>query len=199
MRPGEVPELIGRHRELRVLSDLLDGAAGGGAALVVTGDPGIGKSALLRAIERVAGERGWRVLTAAGVQSEAQLPYAGLHQLLRPADSAVRDLPPLRRDALLSAFGRLDGPPPEPYLISLAAANLVALLATARPVAVVSDDVQWLDPAAARTPARWSRTWNGWPPAHCHPSCVCTCHTLARSSPATRTRRSCTCRRWART
>jgi tetratricopeptide (TPR) repeat protein len=157
MRPGEVPQLVGRHRELRVLSDLLDGAAGRGAAMVVTGDPGIGKSALLQAVQRMAGERGWRVLTAAGVQSEAQLPYAGLHQLLRPVESTVRDLPPLRRDALLSAFGRLDGTPPEPYLIALAAANLVALLATTRPVVVLSDDVHWLDPQTQQALALMAR------------------------------------------
>ncbi len=139
------PALVGRQGELAVLAKLVDRGSVRGAALVVHGDPGIGKSALLAAARRAARARGFRVLTAVGVQSEAQLPFAGLHQLLRPVQASVRDLPPAQRDALLTAFGLLDGPRPELFLIAVAAANLVVSAAADRPVVVLADDVQWLD------------------------------------------------------
>jgi len=139
-------ELVGRQDELSVLTELIDRGATRGATLVVRGDPGIGKSALLVVARQAATVQGYRVLAAVGVQSEAQLPFAGLHQLLRPLQASVRQLPPAQREALLAAFGISDGPPPEPFLIALAAANLLASVATLRPVLVVADDVQWLDP-----------------------------------------------------
>jgi hypothetical protein len=116
-------ELIGRRGELHVIAELLDQGWVLGAALVVRGDPGIGKSALLGAARREARARGFRVLAAVGVQSEAQLPFAGLHQLLRPVLASVRDLPPVQREASPSAFGLFEGPWPEPFLIALVAAN----------------------------------------------------------------------------
>jgi tetratricopeptide (TPR) repeat protein len=140
------PELIGRQRELDTLTELVDQGTVRGGALVVRGDPGIGKSALLGAMLRAARARGLRVLTSVGVQSEAQLPFAGLHQLLRPVQSGIQDLPAVQRDALLSAFGLFDGPQPELYLIALAASNLLATAAADRPVVALADDVHWLDP-----------------------------------------------------
>ena len=140
------PGLLGRRRELDVLLGLLGRRPAGSAAMVVHGEPGIGKSALLSAARHAAGARGFRVLTAVGVQSEAQLPFAGLHQLLRPVQASVPALPAAQRDALLTALGLLDRPRPEPFLIALAAANLLAFLAADRPVVAVADDAQWLDP-----------------------------------------------------
>jgi hypothetical protein len=76
--------LVGRERELQVLNAVVDGVGDRGGALVVCGEPGIGKSALLAMASRRATDRGMLALTAAGVQSETHLPFAGLHQLLRP-------------------------------------------------------------------------------------------------------------------
>jgi AAA ATPase domain len=138
-------DLVGRQREVGALAELVGQRGAGGAALIVLGDPGIGKSALLRAVGRMAQDDGLRVLTAAGVESEAQLPFAGLHQLLHPVLGSAEGLPPVQRDALLSAFGLSDGARPEPFMVALAAVNLMASLAGDRRVVVLADDVQWLD------------------------------------------------------
>jgi hypothetical protein len=112
---------------------------------VLLGDPGIGKTSLLRAAAARARETGFTILEAAGVETEALLPYAGLHQLMRPVLSNIGGLPaPLRR-ALLTAFGEDDGVSPEPFFIALAALNLLAELSSRRPVLIAADDVQWLD------------------------------------------------------
>jgi predicted ATPase len=78
------PTLFGRERETRALDALVDGAGERGGALVIRGEAGIGKSSLLAAAKSRAQHRGFEVLTTAGVQLEAHLPFAGLHQLLRP-------------------------------------------------------------------------------------------------------------------
>lgn len=141
------PRLIGRDQEVGVLDELILKGRMQGQAAVVIGEPGIGKSALLAAAEAQARAGGYRVLIAAGVESEAQLPFAGLHQLLRPVLRTVQQqLRPAHRRALLAAFGLEDGPPPEPFLIALAAVNALAVIGADRPVAVLADDVQWLDP-----------------------------------------------------
>src|SRR6516165_582772 len=138
--------LIGRQREVQVLTDLLGNASAAGRSVVLIGDPGIGKSALLGAAMEQARGSGFRVLAATGVQSEAQLPFAGLHQLLRPVLVSADRLPPAHRTALLSSFGLSAGPQPDLFLIALAAESLLAAVAADRPVAVLADDVQWLDP-----------------------------------------------------
>jgi hypothetical protein len=138
--------LVGRQREVQELTDLLRKVPAAGQSAVLIGDPGIGKSALLGAAEDQARRDGFRVLTATGVQSEAQLPFAGLHQILRPVLDYADRLRPVHRDALLSAFGLSTGPQPELFLIALAAENLIATVTADRPVAVLADDVQWLDP-----------------------------------------------------
>jgi len=141
------PKLIGRDAEVGVLDELIIKGRVQGRAMVVIGEPGIGKSALLAVAEARARAGGYRVLVAAGVESEAQLPFAGLHQLLRPVLRTVQTrLRPAHRRALLAAFGLEDGPPPEPFLIALAAVNALAAFGADRPVAVLADDVQWLDP-----------------------------------------------------
>ena len=96
----QVAPLLGRAEEQSLLTSLLDGVANRGQALVLRGEPGIGKSRLLAVAAQTARECGMTVLTAAGVQSEAHLPFAGLHQLLRPVRERAVELPPIQRDAL---------------------------------------------------------------------------------------------------
>jgi hypothetical protein len=140
------PALVGRQQELEAISGIIGRAPRHGQAVVIVGDPGIGKSALLAVAGQTARTAGFRVLTAVGIESEAQLPFAGLHQLLRPVLEAAKRLPPSYRNALLSAFGLAEGPRPELFLVALAAVNLLADIARQQPVAVLADDVQWLDP-----------------------------------------------------
>ena len=139
------PELIGRDRELGVLADLIDQAEHSGAAVVMLGDPGIGKSSLLRAAADRGRAAGLRVLATTGIEAEAHLPFAGLHHLLRPVLREMSRLPAAKAEALSTAFGMSEGPSPEPFMIALATLNLLADVATERPVLVVADDVQWLD------------------------------------------------------
>ncbi|HEX9413545.1 MAG TPA: AAA family ATPase, partial [Ktedonobacterales bacterium] len=138
--------LYGRDRELRLLDDLIGRVNDHGAALVVGGEAGIGKSALLAEASMRARARGLRALTIAGTQSETHLPFAGLHQLLRPILSEVADLPDPQRDALLAAFGMRAGPaPPDLFLVALAALELLTADASRAPLLVVVDDAHWLD------------------------------------------------------
>jgi DNA-binding CsgD family transcriptional regulator len=137
--------LIGRTTELGALTDLIDTVTESGAAMVVLGDPGIGKTSLLRAAGEHARAAGYRVLNATGIESEAHLPFAGLHHLLRPVLSRMDRLPRTQAEALSTAFGIGEGPPPSPFMIGLATLNLLAEVAAERPVLVVVDDVQWLD------------------------------------------------------
>ena len=142
----EVPFLAGRESELQLLRDLLVRQTVAGGALVLAGEPGIGKSSLLSAAESFAHEQGHRVLRADGVESEAQLPYAGLHQLLRPLMAEMKQLPAIERDALLAALGLQAGNPPETYLVAMATIELLSVMDSDGPVSVFVDDVQWLDP-----------------------------------------------------
>src|SRR5271170_4010048 len=100
-----------------------------GAALVLRGDPGIGKTALLAVASAAASSKGVSVLRTAGAQSEVGLAFAGLHQLLRPVLTWLDRLPGPQRDALSAAFGAIDIPAPDPFLIALAALNLLACAA----------------------------------------------------------------------
>jgi len=138
--------LFGREREILALTGLIDAGAAGGQAAMLTGDPGIGKSALLGVAEGAARAAGFCVLSASGVESEAQFPFAGLHQLLRPVLDCAGRLRPVHRRALLFAFGLAEGPQPELFLIALATVKLFAAVAADRPVLVLADDLQWLDP-----------------------------------------------------
>jgi DNA-binding CsgD family transcriptional regulator/tetratricopeptide (TPR) repeat protein len=137
--------LVGRERELGALEDLVDGVGDHGGALVLCGEPGIGKSALLAMANRHATDRGMQVLAATGVQSEAHLPFAGLHQLLRPIIAGAMGLPVRQRMALLAAFGMADVAAPDRFIIALAALELLADTAASGPVLVAVEDAQWLD------------------------------------------------------
>ncbi|WP_051367240.1 helix-turn-helix transcriptional regulator [Hamadaea tsunoensis] len=128
-----------------------------GAAAVVTGDPGIGKSALLEAARDLSRSAGFRTLTTVGIEAEAQLPYSGLQQLLRPLMSYADRLPQRQVNALRCAFGGDGDADFEPFLVSLAALNLLVEAAADRPVAILADDVQWLDPQTHDTLAFLAR------------------------------------------
>ncbi len=140
---------FGRDRELAALFALVEGLPGRGGALVVSGEPGIGKSSLLAEAASRAGARGTRVLRASGVQSEAHLPFSGLHQLLRPILHGADDLPAPQRAALLAAFGMSEEAAPDRFLIALAVLDLVAEAATAAPHLLLVEDGHWLDPSSA--------------------------------------------------
>jgi len=139
------PLLLGRERELRLLNDLIDHAQERGGALVVRGDAGIGKTALLAAARRGAVDRGFRVLTAAGVLSEAHIPFAGLHQLLQPILSHVDALLTAQRDRVLAAFGVTETKIGDVSLIALATLDLLGDVAAHSPLLLLVEDAHWLD------------------------------------------------------
>src|SRR5262245_63202678 len=102
--------LLGREAETTLLTSLLDRIESGGGALVLRGEPGIGKSRLLAEAAALARDRGMVVLSTSGVQAETRLAFAGLHQMLRPVRDRAAELPPAHRAALDAAFGLTDGP-----------------------------------------------------------------------------------------
>jgi DNA-binding CsgD family transcriptional regulator len=144
---GVIMPLLGREHEGRTLGGLIGHVREQGGSLVLSGEPGIGKSALVREAGQRARDLGMLVLTATGVQCEAQLPFAGLHQLLRPVLARLDDLAAPQRDTLLAAFGLTDAPVPDPFLAALAALNLLAASAAEAPVLAIADDAHWLDRA----------------------------------------------------
>ena len=145
----EAAPLVGRADEQTLIASLLDEVTTRGQALVLRGEPGIGKSRLLAEAARDARDRGMVVLTASGVQSEAHLPFAGLHQMLRPVRERAGALPAIQRDALDAAFGLTHGAAPEPFRIAMAVLDLISEVATDGPVLIVVDDAQWLDRPSA--------------------------------------------------
>ena len=144
-----MPGLTDRHAECDVLSRLVAAVrAGESRALVVHGEPGVGKTALL---EYLAGQAsGCRVAHAGGVQSEMELAFAVLHQLCAPMLDRLERLPAPQRDALRTAFGLSAGPAPDRFLIGLAALGLLSEMAGERPLVCIVDDEQWLDSASAQ-------------------------------------------------
>jgi DNA-binding CsgD family transcriptional regulator len=136
--------LRGRRAECGVLDGLLEGVRGGrSAALVVRGEAGVGKTALLDyAVESAPDLMSVR---ATGVESEMELAFAGLHQLCGPILDRLGRLPGPQRDALRIAFGLEEGPAPDRFLVGLAVLSLLSEVAGDRPLVCVVDDVQWLD------------------------------------------------------
>jgi DNA-binding CsgD family transcriptional regulator len=143
------PPLLGRDRDLAVPYGLVDGIEDRGGALVIRGQAGIGKSALLAAARERALDRGITVVSTTGALSEAQLAFAGLHQLLLPLLDRVDVLPDPQRQALETAFGIAEGDAPDLFLVGLATLGLVAEQSAERPLLFVVDDAQWLDPASS--------------------------------------------------
>jgi DNA-binding CsgD family transcriptional regulator len=141
--------LIGRDRELSRLRALVDPPPADSQALIVLGEAGMGKTALLADTERQADASGMRVLSAAGRESETELAFAALHQLLRPVQDQVAGLPGRQASALLGAFGlSADPAPPDALVTGLAVLTLLSGLAEDRPLLVTVDDAQWLDRAS---------------------------------------------------
>jgi DNA-binding CsgD family transcriptional regulator/tetratricopeptide (TPR) repeat protein len=151
MNQGRVQHsrLVGRRSECEALDQLLtDALAGRSQVIVVRGEAGVGKSALLRYLsEQVAG---WTVATAVGVESEMELAYSGLHQLCGPMLDHLDRLPVPQSEALATVFGQRTGPPPDRFLVGLAALTLFAEIAEEQPLVCIIDDAQWLDRASAQ-------------------------------------------------
>ena len=142
--------LFGRERECARIADLVAAAqTGSSGALVLRGEAGIGKSALLSYATELAG--GLLVLRGTGIETESELPFAGAHRLLRPLQPLVAGLPDAQRDAMRSALG-LDAhgaaARPDRWLLSLAVLSLLAEAASTQPVLCIVDDAQWLDRAS---------------------------------------------------
>jgi DNA-binding CsgD family transcriptional regulator len=141
--------MVNRDRERSIITSLLHGVRQRGAALIVSGDPGIGKSALVTEASRTATSMGMLVLTTSGAQAEANLAFAGLHQLLRPVLAHLDALPHRQRAALGAAFGMDTHATPEPFLIALAALQLLSEAAAMQPLSLIVEDAHWLDQSSA--------------------------------------------------
>jgi DNA-binding CsgD family transcriptional regulator len=142
-------KLTGRRGECDILDQFVDAVRGGASrALVVQGEAGVGKTALLQYAADHA--EGCRVVRALGVQTEMELAFATLHQLCAPLLPYLDRLPNPQRQALLTVFGLDEGPPPDRFLVGLAVLSLLAEAAAADPLLCLVDDVQWADRASAR-------------------------------------------------
>ncbi|HWW90215.1 MAG TPA: ATP-binding protein, partial [Solirubrobacteraceae bacterium] len=138
--------LVGREDEVARVEVVLDHLRNGmGDALVISGAAGIGKSALLLHARWRAEARGISVLSVVGVEAEAELPFAGLQQLLRPVLEHVEGLPRPQRRALGAAFGLAEEVDPDRYLVALAAHQLLSDAAGADSLLLIVDDAHWLD------------------------------------------------------
>ncbi len=149
-------QVLGRQREREVLERLLtDASTGHGGALVLYGEPGAGKTALLHLAVELGND--FTVVRTAGIEGEMELPYAALQQLCSPIIELTERLPDPQREALAVAFGRSVGPAPEPFLVGLAVLGLSSEAAEGDPLLCVVDDAQWLDDASARALAFLAR------------------------------------------
>jgi DNA-binding CsgD family transcriptional regulator len=142
--------LLDRVYERGALGELIaDVRTGRSHVLVVRGEAGVGKTALLRHLPTVAS--GCRITWATGVESEMELAFAGLHALCAPLLGRLEALPDPQRDALSTAFGLRDGTAPERFLVGLAVLSLLADAAEEQPLVCIVDDAQWLDQVSAQT------------------------------------------------
>ena len=150
MSSGDLgPRLRGRRNECTALDRLVENArAGQSRVVVLRGEAGVGKTALLEyLLERASG---CRIARAAGVESEMELPFAGLHQLCAPMLEHLDRLPSPQGDALGAAFGLRDGGAPDRFRGGLATLTVLAEVAEAQPLVCIVDDAQWLDHASAQ-------------------------------------------------
>ena len=143
------PGLLGRSRECSLLDGMVATLRNGESqTLVLRGEPGVGKTALLEYVVEAASD--FRVVRAVGVESEMELAYASLHQLCASLLDGADNLPAPQREALKIVFGFTDGPPPNMFLVGLAVLGLLCESAEDRPILCVVDDAQWLDRASAQ-------------------------------------------------
>jgi DNA-binding CsgD family transcriptional regulator/tetratricopeptide (TPR) repeat protein len=143
-------EFLDRSGERGVLRQLVTGVrAGRSQVLVLRGEAGCGKTALLMQLSGAA--EGCRIAWATGVESEMELAFAGLHSLCAPLLGRVEQLPGPQREALSTAFGMSAGPPPERFLVGLAVLSLLADAAEDQPLVCIVDDAQWLDRVSSQT------------------------------------------------
>jgi DNA-binding CsgD family transcriptional regulator len=143
------PRLLGRRDECAALDQLVASVrAGPSRALVLRGEAGVGKSALLEYLAQHAS--GCRIARAGGVEAEVELAFAGLHQLCGRFVDRMERLPEPQRDALGTALGRRGGDAPDRFLVGLAVLSLLSDVAEERPVVAIVDDAQWLDDASAQ-------------------------------------------------
>ncbi|MGW3352483.1 AAA family ATPase [Nonomuraea rubra] len=138
-------DIIGRERELAVLRQAIDRVPGVLPNVVLHGDPGVGKSVLLQAGMAYAAERGMRVVGGSGFESEAQLAFAGLHQLFAPVMEYLDRVEPFHRDVLRRVLGLQDGPAPDRLAISVASLAVLAAVAQDTPVLIAVEDAHWVD------------------------------------------------------
>ena len=150
-RRGRALGLMDRRSERDTLDRLIEAVrAGESQALVLRGDPGMGKTMLLDHLAGRASGAGCRVARAVGVQAEMELAFAGVHQLCAPMLGHAERLPVPQRDALRTAFGIAAGPPPDRFFVGLAVLSLLSEVAGERPLVCAIDDEQWLDRASAQ-------------------------------------------------
>jgi AAA ATPase domain len=147
---GRGQRLRGRASEVGTFRSLVaDVRSGSSRVLVLRGEAGVGKTALLDCVSELAS--GFRCVEVAGVESDMELAFAGLQQLCAPLLAHLDELPEPQREALNVAFGRGVGPPPDRFLVGLAVLSLMAAAATDQPLLCVIDDTQWLDQVSVQT------------------------------------------------
>lgn len=147
--PAPAEPLVGRRPELALIQMFLDEASKHGASLLLLGEPGVGKTVLLRAAAEAASTSGMHILRAAGAEFESDVGFSGLNQALLPLINEFGQLGAAHRDALLVASGLGDGVPPDRLVLFTAALTLLRRAAEVRPIVVILDDVQWLDRSSA--------------------------------------------------
>lgn len=146
---GREAPLRGRTAECQTLRTVLSNARSTSEVLVIRGEAGVGKTALLEFLAEQAS--GFQTSQVAGVESDMELPFAGLQQLCAPLLSHLDELPEPQREALNVAFGRGAGPTPDRFLVGLAVLSLMAAATTGQPLLCVVDDAQWLDEVSVQT------------------------------------------------
>jgi hypothetical protein len=147
---GRGTRLRGRDSECETLRGLIDAVRSGTSqVLVLRGEPGVGKTALLEYVTEFA--TGFRCVQVAGVQSDMELAFAGLQQLCAPLLNHLGELPEPQREALNVAFGRGIGATPDRFLVGLAVLSLIAAAANDQPLLCIVDDAQWLDEVSVQT------------------------------------------------
>ena len=147
--PGQRRSLIGRAAELALIDDFLARAAAEGGSLVLVGEPGVGKTALLQvAVDRAVTAGTW-VVRAEGAEFETIGVFSGLSQILIPLSAGLETLLPEHRDRLAVVLGVAEGDPPTPPQVAQAALNLIRGMAAGRPLLLVVDDLQWMDRSSA--------------------------------------------------